>query len=345
MIAVPKHLKAGDSSTICKGFHIGDHFIEHPFLLAPMAGITDRPFRNLCRRFGAALAVSEMVSSNPKLQNDRKTLMRTDHSGESGIRSVQILGNDPLEMAEAARINVERGADLIDINMGCPAKKVCRKAAGSALLRDEALVEAILRAVVRAINVPVTLKIRTGWDPHSKNALRVGQIAESAGIQALTIHGRTRACGFSGEAEYRTIAEVKASIRIPVIANGDITTPEKALRVLRETGADGVMIGRSALGQPWIFTALKRQHQGIDPDGAPSPEQIGQVMIEHLEGLYDHYGEHQGIRVARKHLSWYLDHLQDPRNLRTDFYRQTTIKGQMSILTDLLDIDRSGTPI
>lgn len=312
--------------------HIGNFILENPFLLAPMAGITDRPFRNLCRSFGAALAYCEMISSNPRLQNDRKTLIRTNHSGESGIRAVQILGNDPGDMAEAARINVDRGADLIDINMGCPAKKVCRKAAGSSLLRDERLVAEILAAVVGAVNVPVTLKIRTGWDTHTRNALRIGQIAESEGIRALTIHGRTRACGFSGEAEYRTISDVKASIKIPVIANGDIHHPDKAMAVLRETGADAVMIGRAALGQPWLFALMNRKFSGISSSEPPPRAERFHIVARHLEGLYDLYGEFQGIRVARKHLGWYLDHLELPVELKADFNRQTTSMDQLALL-------------
>ena len=231
-----------------KPMQIGPHTLENQFILAPMAGITDRPFRSLCRRYGAALAVSEMVSANPALRHDRKTLLRTDHLGETGLRSVQILGNDPHDMAEAARVNADRGAQIIDINMGCPAKKVCSKAAGSALMRDEALVSNILASVVRAVDVPVTLKIRTGWDLENRNAVSIAKIAADTGIQALTVHGRSRACGFSGDAEYRTIRHVKRSVRIPVIANGDIDSPAKALAVLEQTGADAVMVGLALRG-------------------------------------------------------------------------------------------------
>lgn len=314
---------------------IGHHVLSNPFILAPMAGVTDRPFRNLCRRFGAAMAVSEMVSANPLLKDDRKTLMRTDHGDETGIRAVQILGNEPQDMAEAARLNVQRGADLIDINMGCPAKKVCRKAAGSALLRDEDLVRRILDAVVQAVDVPVTLKIRTGWDPENRNAVRIGQIAEDAGIQALTIHGRTRSCGFSGSAEYRTIAEVKSSIRIPVIANGDITHPEKALQVLKETGADAVMVGRAALGQPWLFSSMIRHHNGNPSDLRPEQSGIEALMLEHLLALHAFYGEHQGTRIARKHVGWYFDYLETPLEARSAFNQQVLAEGQIRLIHEL----------
>lgn len=236
--------------------HIGPYQLSNNVLLAPMAGITDRPFRELCKQFGAGLAVSEMVASNPALQHHKKTLQKADQSGESGLRSVQILGTDPLHMADAAKINAERGAQVIDINMGCPAKKVCSVAAGSALLRDEALVKKILDAVVTAVDIPVTLKIRTGWDLSNRNAVAIAKIAEDAGIAALTIHGRTRACKFTGSAEYETIRQVKQSINIPVIANGDIDTPEKAQAVLAATGADAIMIGRAAQGNPWLFKQI-----------------------------------------------------------------------------------------
>src|SRR6185436_3238714 len=232
---------------------LGVHVLRNGLFAAPMAGVTDRPFRTLCRRFGAALAVSEMVSSRPELRTTRKSRLRREHGGEAGPVSVQIAGADPAQMAQAARLNAEEGAQIIDINMGCPAKKVCNVAAGSALLSDEALVGRILDAVVAAVDVPVTLKIRTGPDPARRNALRIARIAESAGVRLLAVHGRTRACGFRGEAEFDTVAEVKAGARIPVIANGDIATHEAARRVLEFTGADGIMIGRAAHGRPWIF--------------------------------------------------------------------------------------------
>lgn len=315
---------------------IGPHTLKNPYILAPMAGITDRPFRTLCRRYGAALAVSEMVSANPALRHDRKTLLRTDHRGEAGLRSVQILGNDPRDMAEAARFNADRGAQVIDINMGCPAKKVCSKAAGSALMRDELLVFNILEAVVRAVDIPVTLKIRTGWDTHQRNAVNIAKIAVLAGIQALTVHGRTRACGFSGEAEYRTIGEVKQAVAIPVIANGDIDSPSKALTVLKETGADAVMVGRAALGQPWIFRAMSQMHDNFSSK-SPEYSEIRELILEHMEELHAFYGEHQGIRIARKHFGWYMDHLPCNMNCKSGFNSETSALGQLAYVADVFD--------
>jgi tRNA-dihydrouridine synthase B len=311
---------------------IGPYTLENRFILAPMAGVTDRPYRNLCRRYGAALAVSEMVSANPELQDDRKTLMRTDQTGETGIRSVQILGNVPKEMALAAKINADRGAHIIDINMGCPAKKVCKKAAGSALLRDEPLVRQILEAVVSAVDLPVTLKIRTGWDPENRNALTIARIAEGAGIKALTIHGRTRACGFSGSAEYRTIGAVKAAVNIPVIANGDIDSPSKAVAVLEATGADAVMIGRAALGQPWLFRALLATTNPRAETFQPDLAEVRDVVLEHLEHLHSFYGAHQGVRIARKHIGWYFDHLPPTMDFKKTFNTQESTAGQYQAL-------------
>ncbi len=316
---------------------IGPYTLANRLVLAPMAGVTDRPFRRLCRRYGAALAVSEMISANPALRHDRKTLLRTDHRGEEGLRAVQILGNEPRDMAEAARVNRERGAQIIDINMGCPAKKVCSKAAGSALLRDERLVGRILDAVVRAVDAPVTLKIRTGWDTGSRNAVSIARIAQDSGIQALTIHGRTRACGFSGQAEYHTIRDVKQTIQIPVIANGDIDHPAKALRVLRETGADGIMIGRGALGQPWLFRALDQALQGRGESAKPGLTDIRHLILEHLLELYEFYGEHQGLRIARKHVGWYMAQLACPMSDRADFNRETTAAGQTAFIHRLFE--------
>ena len=283
---------------------IGAHALRSGLFVAPMAGITDRPFRRLARRYGAALAVSEMLSSRPELRESRKTRLRQDHAGESGPIAVQIAGSDPAMLADAARHNVALGAEIIDINMGCPAKKVCNVLAGSALLEDEALVARILEAVVRAVDVPVTLKIRTGPRPERRNAVRIARLAQSAGVQMLAIHGRTRACGFSGQAEHETIAEVKAQLRIPVVANGDIETPEEARRVLQATGADGIMLGRAAQGRPWLFRQVG--HFLASGETLPEPD-VGErqrVLLEHLEGLYDLYGEQQGTRVARKHIGW-----------------------------------------
>jgi len=288
---------------------IGSYPLDGRLILAPMAGVTDRPFRQLCRRYGAALAVSEMVSSKPELQGGRKTLLRLDHRGERGPISVQILGADPGQMAEAAKLNVGRGAEIIDINMGCPAKKVCNVAAGSALLRDETLVGRILEAVVRAVDAPVTLKIRTGWDLGHRNAVAVAKIAEMSGVQALAVHGRSRACGFSGEAEYTTIAEVKAAVRIPVIANGDIDSPEKARRVLAQTGADALMIGRAALGRPWLFAQIQGSLDAKPARAEPGAQELRDLLAEHLGELYAFYGEYAGVRIARKHIGWYAKSL------------------------------------
>jgi tRNA-dihydrouridine synthase B len=271
-----------------------------------MAGITDRPFREICKRFGAGLTVSEMTASNPALRHHARTLLKSDGAGESGMRSVQILGTEPVQMAEAARFNVERGAHIIDINMGCPAKKVCSVAAGSALLKDERRVGRILDAVVAAAGVPVTLKIRTGWDLQNRNAVAIARIAESAGIAALTVHGRTRACRFSGEAEYDTIATVKQAVRIPVIANGDIDSPEKARFVLEKTGADGVMIGRAACGKPWLFEQVLRFFETGEKCWEPAAAAVKGTILGHLEQLYDFYGEPTGVKIARKHIAWYL---------------------------------------
>jgi tRNA-dihydrouridine synthase B len=269
-----------------------------------MAGITDRPFRRLARRYGAALAVSEMISSRPELRETRKSRLRRDHAGEAGPISVQIAGADPAMLADAARFNVDQGAEIIDINMGCPAKKVCNVAAGSALLENEPLVARILAAVTAAVSVPVTLKIRTGPAPERRNAVRVARIAEDAGVQMLAVHGRTRACAFAGHAEYRTIAEVKDAVRIPVVANGDIATPEDARRVLDATGADGVMIGRAAQGRPWLFREIAHYLATGERLSPPEPAEMCSVLVEHLTGLYDLYGEQQGARIARKHVGW-----------------------------------------
>jgi len=284
---------------------IGPYRLPGRVLLAPMAGVSDRPFRELCRAQGAALAYSEMVTSLPALQDDRKTRLRCDSRGEKGIRCLQIVGADPRLLAAAARLNVERGAQLIDINMGCPAKKVCNVASGSALLRNETLVARILEAVAAAVDVPVTLKIRTGWDRATRNAVTVARIAEASGIAALTVHGRTRACGFSGAAEYHTIAEVKQAVCIPVVANGDIDAPAKARAVLDATGADAVMIGRAALGRPWLFRQTQRYLENGDAGPVPGADERRRLIVGHLKELHAFYGVPQGIRMARKHIGWY----------------------------------------
>lgn len=295
-----------------------------------MAGVTDRPFRQLCKKMGAGLAVSEMVTSNSLLYGSEKTLRRANHEGEVEPKSVQIAGADPKMLAEAAKYNVDNGAQIIDINMGCPAKKVCNVMAGSALLKDEPLVVQILEAVVRAVNVPVTLKTRTGWDKQNKNVLTVARIAESAGIQALTIHGRTRACLYTGQAEYDTIAEVKSRIGIPVIANGDITTPEKAKLVLDKTGADAVMIGRAAQGRPWIFREIEYFLQTGTHMPPPEVKEIHQVLLDHLADLYGFYGEVTGVRVARKHISWYTKGLVGSAHFRHAMNQLPTVEEQLT---------------
>jgi tRNA-dihydrouridine synthase B len=295
---------------------IGPIQLRNNLIVAPMAGVTDRPFRSLCKRMGAGMAVSEMVASNSLLWGSEKTIRRGNHEGEVEPKVIQIAGSDPAMMAEAAQYNVDSGAQIIDINMGCPAKKICNVAAGSALLKDEPLVAAIVDAVVRAVNVPVTLKIRTGWSKETRNALRIARIAEDHGIQSLAMHGRTRACMYTGEAEYDTIRAVKQSIRIPVVANGDITTPEKAKHVLEYTGADAIMIGRAAQGRPWIFREI--EHFLATGTHLPPPPvtEIREVLIGHLHDLYAFYGYERGARVARKHIGWYTRGLKNSAMFR-----------------------------
>lgn len=284
---------------------IGPYLIKPNIVLAPMAGVTDKPFRQLCKRLGAGLAASEMTISDPRLWHTRKSQQRMDHAGEPDPISVQIAGYDPSMLADAARFNVDHGAQIIDINMGCPAKKVCNVFAGSALMQNEDLVARILSAVVKAVSVPVTLKIRTGWNHQNRNGLAIARIAEDCGISALAVHGRTRADLYQGEAEYDTIRIIKQAIQIPVLANGDIGGGEKAAFVLKHTGADAVMIGRAAQGRPWIFREIA--HYLSTGEKLPPPEQsfVRDVLIEHLENLYVFYGEQQGVRIARKHLGWY----------------------------------------
>jgi len=297
--------------------NIGKYTFTSPVILAPMAGVTDRPFRNLCYQLHADLCVSEMVTSEKQLWNSRKTLLRLNHEGEKGIRSVQIAGTDPGKLAEAAIFNVTQGAQIIDINMGCPAKKVCNVQAGSALLKNESLVADILASVVNAVDVPVTLKIRTGWDERNKNAINIAKIAEDSGIQAISVHGRTRADAYNGEAEYETIAAVKSATSIPIIANGDIDTPEKAKKVLKLTGADGLMIGRAAQGNPWIFKQIKHYLTENTLISPPENEEVCQVLSDHLLNLYSFYGELSGVRIARKHIGWYIKNWQGAESFRT----------------------------
>jgi len=311
---------------------IGSHRLESPLIVAPMAGVTDQPFRILCRRLGAGLAVSEMLSSNPRVWESDKSRRRMDHHGESGIRAVQIAGADPELMAQAARHNVNGGAQIIDINMGCPAKKVNRKLAGSALLQYPERVEAILRAVVAAVDVPVTLKIRTGWDAEHRNGVAIARLAQSCGIQALAVHGRTRTCMFNGQAEYDTIRAIKQAVDIPVIANGDIDSPEKAAQVLEYTGADGVMIGRAAQGNPWLFQQIRHYLATGIALPPPSTQEIFNTIAGHVGNLHRFYGEYQGVRIARKHVGWYLKAHCETESFRRSFNRLDTAAAQLEAL-------------
>ena len=313
---------------------IGPYILKNNLVVAPMAGVTDRPFRQLCKKMGAGMAVSEMVSCNSLLWGSEKTKRRANHEGEVDPISVQIAGADPAMMAEAASYNVAQGAQMIDINMGCPAKKICNTMAGSALLQNEELVGRILDSVVGAVDVPVTLKIRTGWDRDHKNALVIARLAENAGIQALAIHGRTRACAYNGKAEYDTIAAVKNHAKIPIIANGDIRTPEEAKRVLEYTAADAVMIGRAAQGRPWIFREIS--HYLATGNHLPLPEvnEIHHVLVNHLHDLYDFYGEYSGVRIARKHISWYTKGLIGSAGFRHAMNRLQTTDEQLAAVNE-----------
>ncbi|MBA2778737.1 tRNA dihydrouridine synthase DusB [Billgrantia kenyensis] len=306
---------------------IGRHRLPNRVILAPMAGVTDRPFRQLCRRLGAGLVVGEMVTSDPSLWNTRKSRQRMDHTGEPGPRAVQIAGGDATMLAEAARLNAAQGAEIIDINMGCPAKKVCNKAAGSALLRDEALVADILESVVAAVDVPVTLKIRTGWCADSNNGVRVARLAEEAGIQALSVHGRHRQQRFQGEAEYDTIAAIKQAVGIAVFANGDIDSPRKAAQVLDYTGADAVMVGRAAQGNPWIFREIDHYLRHGACCAKPDADERAEVLRGHLRALHGFYGDYMGVRIARKHLGWYL-----ASDSRLDADRQRELRAAFNAL-------------
>jgi tRNA-dihydrouridine synthase B len=318
-------------------FQIGPYRIDSQVILAPMAGITDRPFRRLCRELGAGLVVSEMVTADSSLWSSRKSQLRLDHTDEMAPIAVQIAGGDAQMMAEAARLNVANGAQIIDINMGCPAKKVCKKAAGSALLKDEALVVDILQAVVNAVTVPVTLKFRTGWSTEERNALRIARLAEDAGIAALALHGRTRACGFRGEAEYDTIAAVVQTVGIPVFCNGDINSPEKAQSVLQYTGAQAVMIGRAAQGRPWIFREIDHYLRTGEHLPEPSLTEIRDILCNHLRELYGFYGEVMGPRIARKHVSWYLQTLTGNESFRTEFNRLENAEEQHASVQTFFD--------
>ena len=311
---------------------IGSHHIDPALILAPMAGITDRPFRQLCRHLGAGLAVSEMVTSDTRLWDSPKSRLRLDHGSETGPISVQIAGSDPEQMAEAASANVDLGAEIIDINMGCPAKKVCRKAAGSALLRDERLVADILDAVVNAVNVPVTLKIRTGWAPDERNGVTIARLAEASGVQALAVHGRTRACRFKPTVEYDTIRAIKQAVSIPVLANGDIIDGPSAKAVLDHTGADGLLIGRAAQGNPWVFREIHHFLSTGRILPGPTLEERRTVLCDHLEALYRFYGTYSGVRIARKHVGWYLQTQPDGQTVRQRFNRLDTPDTQLDLM-------------
>ncbi|WP_413672567.1 tRNA dihydrouridine synthase DusB [Massilia cellulosiltytica] len=313
---------------------IGPYTLRNNVFVAPMAGVTDRPFRQLCKTLGAGYAVSEMAASNPRLWASEKSSRRTDHAGEMEPKAVQIAGADPHDLAECAKFNVERGAQIIDINMGCPVKKVCNNWCGSALLQHEDLVQRILDAVVNAVDVPVTLKFRTGWDRQNKNALTIARMAEEAGIAMLTLHGRTRADGYKGDAEYDTIAAVKAAVGIPVVANGDITTPDKAKFVLDYTGADAIMIGRAAQGRPWICREIDyflRTGEYLPP---PLVDEVRELMHEHLPAHYAFYGEYLGVRTARKHIGWYVEDLPGGEEFRQRMNRLESTAEQLSAVDE-----------
>lgn len=316
---------------------LGPHTIDTPLVLAPMAGVTDLPFRKLCRRLGAGLTVSEMVGAQSLLQGADKTWRRAAHDNEPGPIAVQIVGADPEKMALAARINADHGAEIIDINMGCPAKKICNTLSGSALLRDEPLVGRILEAVVGAVAVPVTLKIRTGWDPEHRNGVRVAQLAESCGVQALAVHGRTRCCFFKGHAEYDTIQAIKAAVRMPVLANGDIDSPEKAVAVLQHTGADGLLIGRAAQGNPWIFREIAHYLRTGTHQAPPALSERRQILEEHLDALYAFYGHERGVGIARKHVSWYSKGQYGSGVFRDTFNRLSTSLEQRHAVSAYFD--------
>lgn len=315
---------------------IGSYQIANPVIAAPMAGVTDKPYRKVCRRHGAGMVVSEMITSQANLRNSKKTQLRMDHAGEPEPVVVQIVGTDPAVMAEAAQFNVKNGAQIIDINMGCPAKKVCKKAAGSALLANEALVSQILESVVQSVSVPVTVKIRTGTDPLQRNAVNIAKIAQDSGVQAITVHGRTRECKFVGAVEYDTIAAVKQAVSIPVIANGDIHSPQSAKQVIDYTNADAVMIGRAAQGQPWLFAQIATYLNNGGTEEIPSEEQRTSTIINHLQDIHQFYGQVMGVRLARKHIKWYLQHwhIDIPEPLRRDIIQTEDSQQQLGLVSD-----------
>ena len=321
---------------------IGPYELDSPFVLAPMAGVTDKPFRRICRHFGAGMTTSEMTTADTSLWQTPKSRHRLDLDLDAEPVAVQIAGSEPDQLALAARACVERGAQIVDINMGCPAKKVCKKLAGSALMKDEALVARILDAVVAAVAVPVTLKMRTGWDPEHRNGPQIARIAEDCGIQSLAIHGRTRACRYQGEAEYETIARIKQSVSMPVIANGDLTSAEKSLEVLRLTNADGLMIGRGAQGRPWIFRELISYLENGVQKVPLAKNELRAIMLDHLGDLHRFYGEKRGVRVARKHLTWYCDKLANADEFRYQAVRVNSASEQLRLTKEYFDRDDGG---
>tara|TARA_R110002049_G_scaffold252264_1_gene426951 strand:+ start:86076 stop:87062 length:987 start_codon:yes stop_codon:yes gene_type:complete len=315
---------------------IGRHTLTNNLFLAPMAGVTDLVYRKLCRQLGAGYSVTEMISADSKLWHSNKSRLRRQHLGEPTPRVVQIVGSDPLQLAQAAVFNVEHGADIIDINMGCPAKKVCKVLAGSALLADEDLVKRILNAVVNAVDVPVTLKIRTGTDIENRNGVAIARIAEDSGIQMLTVHGRTRACRFNGQAEYKTICNIKKSINIPVVANGDINSPEKAKKVLAITNADAIMIGRAAQGQPWLFRQIGHYLKYNEKLEDPPQAEMRTIVLTHLEELYSLYGKQQGVRIARKHIGWYLNNMHSSQQFKQKVFSVADADVQFNMVRSYL---------
>ena len=324
---------------------IGSHSIDPPVVLAPMAGVTDKPFRQLCKRLGAGLAVSEMTTADPRLWTTRKSIKRMDHAGEPEPVSVQIAGYDPAMLAEAARYNADHGAQIVDINMGCPAKKVCNVYAGSALLQDEPLVARIVAAVVKAVDVPVTLKIRTGWNRDNRNGVTIAKIAQDAGIAALAVHGRTREDLYHGDAEYDTIAAIKRAVSIPVMANGDIDSPRKARDVFAATGADAILVGRAAQGRPWIFREIAHHLATGQTLAPPDPLEVCAILVEHLEHLHAFYGEHQGVRFARKHLGWYAKDRPENAAFRAVVNRAETAAEQIRLTREYFDALAHAAPL
>lgn len=316
---------------------IGPYALDSPIVLAPMAGVTDHPFRRICRTYGAGLTASEMTTADTNLWNSAKSRTRMTFDGGDGLRVVQIAGSEPEQMAVATRRAVDQGAQIVDINMGCPAKKVCKKLAGSALLKDESLVKRILEAVVSATSAPVTLKIRTGWDEANRNGVTIATIAEQSGISAIAVHGRTRACAYRAPAEYETIKAIKAAVCIPVFANGDIDTAQKAEAVIEKTGVDGIMLGRSACGQPWIFFQILEYLSKKKLVSMPSLIKRRDTIISHLDAMYRLYGEEKGVRVARKHLTWYCQHLVDTEEFRFKAVRSTSTSDQMRLTKNYFD--------